>query len=84
MAPILQDLEGAIQDRRAVGGHLKLIDGLIEAGVGVEIGAEPHADGLDVIHQLLLGEMASAVERHMLHEMGQTPLVSCLPGSNRR
>jgi hypothetical protein len=76
--PVLEDVEGAGDERGAVGGDLQLVDGLVEAGVGVEVGAESHADALEVIDDLLLLEVLRAVERHVLDEVGEPLLVVVL------
>jgi hypothetical protein len=78
VSPVFQNLERAGQNPRAVIGHLELIHRLVEGGRGVEIGPEAHPDGLDVVHQFLLGEVGGTVERHVLDEMSQSPLVVVL------
>ena len=78
MGPVRQNLETLLQHAGAVGGHLQDVDGLIETGVGVQIGPEAHADGLQVVHQFLAGEVGCAVESHVLGEVGQPLLVVVL------
>ena len=57
---------------RNVGEH---VDGLLDAGPGVDILAELHAVVLHVVEQCLAGEVLRAVEGHVLQEVGQTLLV---------
>ena len=59
-------------------GHVQHVDGLVERGVGVHARAEPHADRLHEVDQVLLGEVLAAVERHVLDEVGQAELVVVL------
>ncbi len=54
--PVLQDLEPSLEDLRVVGRDLQHVDGLVEAGVGVEVGPEAHADAFEVVDQLVAGE----------------------------
>ncbi len=75
LGPVLENLERPGQDLGLVGGDLKLVYRFVEAGVGVQVGPEPHPDGLDVVDELLLGEVAGPVEGHVLHEVGQAALV---------
>ena len=58
-----------------VGRHLEHVDGLVEAGVGVDVGAEAHAERLDERHELLLGKVLGAVEGHVLDEVREPALV---------
>ncbi len=78
MRPVLEDVEPFADDRRRVGGHLEHVDGFIEARVGVEIGPESDPDRFQIVDQLLPGEMPGAVERHVLHQVCQPPLVLVL------
>ena len=72
--PVLQDLEAALEDLGVVGRDLQHVDGLVEAGVGVEVGPEAHADAFEVVDQLVAGEAAGAVEGHVLDEVGEAAL----------
>ena len=74
MGPVLQNLEGLFEDLRRVGGDREHVDSFVEARVGVDVRAQLHANR-QVIHQLLLGEVLCAVERHVLHEVGQSQLI---------
>jgi hypothetical protein len=56
--PVAQHLQRAVDDLRLVGRDLQHVDGLVERGVGVEVGAELGADALEEAHQRLLGESA--------------------------
>ena len=61
-----------------VGRNLQLVDRLVEAGVGVDVRAEPHAERLHERGDVLPGEVPRAVERHVLDEVGQPALVVVL------
>ena len=84
---LLQHQQALLQHRRVVGGHVEGVDGLVERGAGVGVLAEAHADLLDEVDHLLLLEQAGAVERHVLDEVGQPPLLLGLqhrPGVHRQ
>ncbi|MBA7662306.1 hypothetical protein ES703_70334 [subsurface metagenome] len=78
MGPILKDLERLFQNSPVLGGYLEQVNGLIESRIGIEFRAVPHADGLQVINNLLFFKILSAVKGHVLHEMGQSLLVIIL------
>ena len=84
VGPVLEDLEGRVDDLRVVGRDLEHVDRLVEARVGVDVRAEAHADALEVVDQLLLLEVLGAVEGHVLDEVGQPALVVVLQRSSRR
>ena len=68
-------------------GHFQHVDRLVERGVGVDVGAETHPDGLQVVDDLLLLEPARAVEGHVLQEVGQALLIVVFlhgPGVDRQ
>ena len=58
-----------------VGRNLQLVDGLVEARVGVDVRAEAHADRLHERDDVLLREVARAVERHVLDEVREPALI---------
>ena len=64
-----------VDDGRAVGRNLQLVDRLVEAGVGVDVRAEAHAGRLQERDDVLLGKVARAVEGHVLDEVRQPALV---------
>ncbi len=76
--PVAEDEEGAIDDRAVVGRNLQQVDRLVEAGVRVDVGAEPHPRRLQERDDLLLREVARAVERHVLDEVREAALVVVL------
>ena len=78
LGPVLQDLKRRLQDGGIVHGHAQHVDGFVEAGVGVDVGAELHPDRLQIVDQLLLLEVPGAVERHVLGKVGQAKLVLVL------
>ena len=65
--PVAENLEGGLGDFGIVGRNLQKVQGVVEAGPGVKVGAEGAADGLEVFDDLLLGEAFGAVEGHVLH-----------------
>ena len=56
-------------------GHVELVDRLYKAGVRVGVGAERHAEALEVFDHLARREMLRAVEGHVLEEVGKASLV---------
>ena len=73
--PVFENLEGRLHDLGRVGGDGEFVDGLIKAGVGVEVGADTQTDTFEIVPQFLFGEVSCAVERHVLDEMGQPLLL---------
>ncbi len=63
---------------RLVGRHLQHVDRLVEARVRVDVRAEPHADRLHEVDDVLLREVLRAVERHVLDEVREPALVVVL------
>ena len=74
--PVVKDPEAGVDGARNLGhGHVvDIIDRFVDAGIGVQVGAELHADRLAVFHNAVAGEMLGSVEAHMLEEMGETAL----------
>ena len=60
--PVLHDQQRTIDDGAVVGRNLELIDRLVEAGVGIDVRAEPHPERLDERGDVLPGKMLGAVE----------------------
>ena len=75
MCEVFEDGERPIHDRRIAGRDLQLVHRLVEAGMRVHMRAEPHAERLHEARDLLLRKMLRAIERHVLDEMRQPPLV---------
>ena len=67
VGPVAKNLEGGLGDFGIVGRNFQKVQGVVEAGLGVKVGAEGAADGLEVFDDLLLGEALGAVEGHVLH-----------------
>ena len=81
VAPILEHEQARVEGALASGGHVvDVIDGLGEVGVGIHIGTEVQTDPLDEVHNAvaLAVEVLTAVEGHVLQEVGQTVLVVLL------
>ena len=57
--------------RRYVGDH---VDGLVDAGAGVEVLAELDAAALQVLTEHHSRKVGGAVEGHVLQEVGETAL----------
>ena len=71
--PLAEDVEGG-RDHLGIGGDLQQVHGLIEAGVGVEVGPEGGADRFQVVDDLVAGEGGGAVEGHVLQVVGEAAL----------
>ena len=77
--PVVQDEHCGVDDSLARGRHVgDVVDGVVPARSGVEVVSELHADGLQILDELLSGEVLRAVEGHVLEEVGQTLLVVLL------
>ena len=76
--PAAEDLETEVDVTGIVGRHRNHIDGLVEAGVGVEVSAEHHALAAQVVHHAVAREALDAVEGHVLGEVRQALLVVVL------
>ncbi len=76
--PVLEHEERSIDDVGVVGRDLQLEDGLVEAGVGVDVRAEAHPGRLQERDDVLLGEVLRPVERHVLDDVGQATLIGVL------
>ena len=61
-------------DKETLLARLELVDGLVERRVRVHVGAAPHPDPLEVVHDRLLRESPRAIERHVLDEVREPPL----------
>ncbi len=78
VGPVLHDEEGVPEDGLGIRRDLEHVDRLVEAGEGVEVGAEAHADRLHEFDELLLREVGRAVEGQVLDDVGQPALVLVL------
>jgi hypothetical protein len=72
--PVLQHGEGGIHGLRIVRHRLQGVDRPIEGRGGVDFGTEAHAQGLELDHQIVLGEALGAVEGHVLEEVREAEL----------
>ena len=76
VGPVVEDIEARVDVGRVGGGDVvDIIDGLVDAGVGIEVGTELHADFLAELHHAVALEMLAAVEAHVLQEVGEAALV---------
>ena len=81
-SPVVHDEQGGVDDAFARGGHIgEAIDCLIQCRVGVDISAEVHTDGLEIVDDTLAREMLRTVECHVLQEVRETVLVVLLEDS---
>ena len=75
MGPVAENLDALRQEGAAVGRDFEQVDGLVVAGGRVDVGSESHADRLEVLGQVVPGEMLAALERHVLGHVRQATLV---------
>ena len=78
MREVLEDEQRAIDHGRVVGRDLQLVDRFVEAGVGVHVRAEPHAERLHEGADGIAGKVPRAVEGHVLDEVRHAALVFVL------
>ena len=77
--PVLQDEQAGVDGRSALRGHVAhAVDGLVDAGVGIQVTAELHAERACEVDDAVAGEVLRAVEGHVLEEVGQSALVFLL------
>ncbi len=76
--PTTEDLKTEVDVVGIVERHGNHIDGLVEAGVSVEVSAEHHALAAQVIDHTVARETLDTVEGHVLGEVRQTLLVVVL------
>ena len=76
VGPVVEDPQAGVHGARDLGhGHVvDVIDGFVDAGIGVQVGAELHADALAILHHAIAREMLRTVETHMFEEVRQTAL----------
>ena len=76
VGPVMKDEQARVLSTGTGGRNIgDVVDCLFHAGGGVEIRAEFHADGFEIVDQVFSGEMCGAVEAHVFKEVGQTALV---------
>ena len=75
LRPVFEDEQRPIHRLRLVGGDRERVDRLVEARVGVDVGAEAHAERFEERDDLVLREVARAVEGHVLGKMRQPALI---------
>ena len=73
--PVLEHQKRPVDDGQVLGGHLQHVDGLVEAGKRVHARPEAHADRLHERHDVEFREVFGPIERHVLDEVRQAPLV---------
>ena len=79
VAPVVEHEQTGIENALALErGRSDVIDGLVDGGVGIEVGTKLHADGLAPRHDAqslaFAGEVLRAVEGHVLQEVSQSAL----------
>ena len=82
--PVVQDQQCRVDDAFARGWDVRnVVNRLVPAGSGVEVGAEFHAYGFQILRELLAREVLGAVEGHVLEKVGEPLLgVVLLDGSH--
>ena len=76
VGPVVEDPEAGVdRTRNGHGDVVDVIDGLVDRSIGVQVRAELHTDGLEVLDHAVAGEMLGPVEAHVLQEMGEAALV---------
>ena len=79
IGPVPKYHQTRVDDAFARRGYITyIIDRLVNAGIGIQVCTELHADALTPAQQLVALEMLRAVEGHMLQEVRQTTLVVVL------
>ena len=73
--PTVEDFNTHLDHLGVVGGHVDVVDRLIERGVGVDVATELDTMFLQLVDHLVVGIALDAVEGHVLTEVGQTLLV---------
>ena len=75
LSPVLQHQKTFFDVAGVLGGNGQDVHRLVKAGVGIKVGAELQANGLQVGHQLVFLEISGAIKSHVLHHVGQAQLV---------
>ena len=79
VGPVVENEQAGVLHTYAGGGNSRnVVDGLVGAGIGVEVLTKFHADRLKPGYELIAGEVLGSVEAHMLQEVGETALVVVL------
>ena len=74
VAPVVEDKQTGVDGSLACGYVVNIVDGLLDAGVGVELSAELHADALEVLDERAVGEVCGAIEAHVFEEVCEAAL----------
>ncbi len=67
--PLLEDVEPGLDDVVVGGRHREFVDGLVVAGVRVDVGTERGTEAPQHVDQFVLRELLGAVEQHVLEEV---------------
>ena len=74
--PVVEDEQAGVDDAVACDGNIAdVVHRFVYRCVGVQVFAEAHADGFQVMFQSISGEMSSAVEAHVFQEVCQPSLI---------
>ena len=80
--PIVQNQQTGVDNTLTIQRYARhIVAGLLLSSESVEVSTELHTHLLQVVDQHLVGQVLSAVESHMLQEVGQTLLVVLLLNS---
>ena len=75
VCPVAQDEQARVECALACRGHVAdAIDRLVDAGVGIQVASELHADLLAVGYHFVALEVVGAVEAHVFQKVGETAL----------
>ena len=76
--PAVENLNTHLDHLGVAGGHIDVVNGLVEAGVGIDAAAELDAMLLKLFNHLVVGVALDSVEGHVLAEVREALLVVAL------
>ena len=76
--PAVEDLEAHLDHLGVVGGHVDIVDSLVEGGVGVDVASELNTMLLQLVNHLVARIAFDTIESHVLAEVGEALLVVAL------
>ena len=77
--PVLEDQQAGVECALAGRRHVAdTVDGLVDAGIGIQVAAELNAERTGEFQQCGVGEVLRPIEGHVLQEVGQPSLLVVL------
>ena len=77
--PVLEDQQAGVECALAGRRHVAdTVDGLVDAGIGIQVAAELNAERTGEFQQRGVGEVLRPIEGHVLQEVGQPSLLVVL------